>query len=414
MTSPTLSDPSMIPGFSQPAVNDILLPATENPNSAIFQQTKPSTEEVCSPQSAVINSESAYLLRTYEAGIGPWMDVFDCSLSYQQGLLTLVPSSPLLLNATCALAARQLSLISSADTWTPVAERYYGTSLGLLRSSLDDPATNPEHAMVATILLSSYELLAFPGQNYHRHFRGAKSLIEALHAHESSQRLTRASFWIYARHEVGEAMNIERSTMQDPKLWPKADLASGATGTGEDVFCNDALRLCGEVVHFLFGSRDKTAGKKWAKEWSGLYLDLNEWMDAIPSALVGREYVDNGVRRYWFSRASFAGAICFYHASQILLFRHCPKASVLAMDLSNDPEELIQHHARQLIDIALSSMPDSVLVTMVQPVFHAARSVTDPVRRREVIDLLEQIQTETGFHTQTKVQVLRSLEVSSS
>lgn len=336
------------------------------------------------------------------------MDVFDCSLSYQQGLLPLVSSSPLLLNSTCALAARQLSLISCAQTWTPVAERYYGNSLSLLRSSLNDPTMDAENAMIATILLSSYELLAFPGHNYHRHFRGAKSLVEALRAHQSSKQLIRASFWIYARHEISEALNIERSTMQDPKLWPKADF-SKATIASEDIYCNDALRLCGGVIFLIFGSQDKRQGGKWAKEWSDAYRDLDDWISASPKVLFGNEYIDNGSRRYWFSRPAFGGAMCVYHVSQILLFLHCPKAVPLTMDQIIDTEERIQYHAKQLIDIALSNVPGSVLVMMVQPLFHAARWVDDSVRREQAIVLLEHIQATTGFHTKTKVQVLQSL-----
>jgi hypothetical protein len=417
---PTISE--ITSGSSLPGLGHILLPATEKLNLAVTQQQTASSTETSKPQDVLlIDSTSAYLLRTYETGIGRWMDVFDCSLSYQEGLLNCVSSSSLLLNSTCALAARQLSLIASAPTWMPLAERYYGNSLGLLRSSLDDPGgMNSAHAMVATILLSSYELMAFPGRNYHRHFRGARCLVEALRAHESTERLTRASFWIYARHEVAEAMNLESPTMQDPKIWPKADFSDdAATGLArEDVYCNDCLRLCGEVVHFIFAPEDTTTttttttttrrGRKWAKEWSGLRRDLDEWIRALPRHLAGSEYVDHGRRRYWFPRAPIAGAMCYHHVSQIFLLLHHPKAIRSTTDRRADREEQIQRHAEELIDIALSDMPDSVLIPMVPTLFHAARWVKDSVRREEAIVLLDRIQATTGFHTQSKVQILKS------
>lgn len=251
------------------------------------------------------------------------MDVFDSSLSYQQGVLNLVSSSPLLLSSTCALAARQLDLISSARSWTAVAERFYGESLRLLRSSLDSSVLNLEHALVATILLSSYELLAFPGDDYHRHFRGAKSFVELLEAYNSLEQMTRASFWIYARHEVGEAMNLEQPTMQDPLLWPKPDVGS-TSAADVDAYCNDALRLCGKVIYLTYSTNRNRRGKKWAKQWLDLRLDWSDWLHGCPQVLFGSVYDDNGSRRFWFSRPSFAAALSFYHVCQIFLLRNCP------------------------------------------------------------------------------------------
>lgn len=68
----------------------------------------------------------------------------------------------------------------------------------------------------------------------------------------------------------------------------------------------------------------------------------------------------------------------------------------------------MQYHARELIDIALSGMPDSVLVTMVQPLSHARGYVNDAMREEEVIALLKGIQKRTGFHTETQVKRLQS------
>ncbi|KAL1855996.1 hypothetical protein Plec18170_003863 [Paecilomyces lecythidis] len=260
---------------------------------------------------ASINAETVYLLNTYQKGIGTWMDVFDSTLSYEDVLLSLVPSNPLLLNSTCALAARQLSLTSPSppsQDWTCIAERYYGESLHLLLKTLND-RSDPEvmeRAMVATILLSSYELLAFPGHDYQRHFKGAKSLVEALSAHKSSSRLTRASFWIYAHHEVGEALNLGCPTMQDPKLWPKLDMEN-LDPTHADHWCNDVLRICGETICFVFGEdKVKRNGKRRGKEWRALQTELDQWYQTCPSELKGVEYEDEkGHMRHWFPLPSF-------------------------------------------------------------------------------------------------------------
>ncbi|KIW31688.1 uncharacterized protein PV07_03293 [Cladophialophora immunda] len=395
------------------ALDEILLPADDKlkyvtPKWIEFHSL---TQGFSSPPAPSISPRTAFLLRTYETGIGPWMDVFDCSLSYQQGLLQLVPQSPLLLNSTCALAARQLSLITDPHTWTPVAEHHYGESLSMLRSTLETATMNAEHALVATILLSSYELLAFPGLNYHRHFRGAKSFVEALEAYKSPNRMTRASFWIYARHEVGQALNLERSPMQNPTRWPKQDLLQ-AENIGEDVYCNDALRLCAEVIHLIFGSEPTRRGKKWVNDWSCLHEEWDSWIRNAPKIFFGQEYIDqDSRRRYWFPRSSFASALCFYHVSQVFLLTNRPKTvqKVAEQTSGLNLEQQIEQHAQTVIDIALSDMPDGVQVVMFQPVFHAAKHVHDVTRRAEAITLLADIQRRTGFHTEVKVGILKAL-----
>ncbi|EXJ69276.1 uncharacterized protein A1O5_07312 [Cladophialophora psammophila CBS 110553] len=162
----------------------------------------------------------------------------------------------------------------------------------------------------------------------------------------------------------------------------------------------DTLRLCGEVVHFIFGATEEAPrGKKSVNQWSALHSDWNEWVHGYPNTLSGRDYEDQqSRRRYWFPRSSFAAAMCFYHVCQIFLFSHPPNKTPTAATTQTsgamDPETQIQHHAKNIIDIALSNMPDGVLVTMVQPVFHSARHVHDAVRRDEAILLLRDIQSQ--------------------
>ncbi|OAP60976.1 hypothetical protein AYL99_05980 [Fonsecaea erecta] len=398
------------------ALDEILLPASDKLKFVSAKQTELPVPSAGLPLlAASITPRTAFLLRTYETGIATWMDVFDCSLSYQQGLLQLVPQSPLLLNSTCALAARQLSLITDPQTWTPVAEQHYGESLSMLRSTLEKASMNAEHALVATILLSSYELLAFPGLNYHRHFRGAKSFVEALEAYKSPKRMTRASFWIYARHEVGQALNLERPPMLDPTRWPKQDLLH-TENVGEDVYCNDALRLCAEVIHLIFGSQPLRRGKKWVNQWSCLHEEWESWIQEAPKILLGQEYLDRASRRrYWFPRSCFASALCFYHVCQVFLLTHRPQALPTTSRQTSGVvlEQQIQQHAQTVIDVALSDMPDGVQVVMMQPVFHAAKHVQDVTRRNEAIILLTDIQRRTGFHTEFKVDILKAIPSSS-
>ena len=231
------------------------------------------------------------------------MDVFDMDLTFQREILNMVPSSPLLLNVLCALAARQLSLIESSSFWSPIAERYYSQGTGLLARLLDRCTETMELAIVSTMLLGSYELLAFPGPDYQRHVRGAKTIVDALHVSKSTNSLARSAFWIYARHEVGEAINMSSPTRHDPKLWPRLD--PSVSVSRQDSYCNDILRICGEVTCFFFGSSGSKRTKSRAKQNFALHTDLDRWFEACPSHWMGVKYKDAESFRYWFPWPNF-------------------------------------------------------------------------------------------------------------
>ncbi|KOC11233.1 hypothetical protein AFLA70_262g001441 [Aspergillus flavus AF70] len=270
-------------------------------------------EVVSPPAESVITPEIVHLLRVYEKSIATWMDVFDSELTYQRRLVCMAPSSPLILNAICALAARQLSLVGSSHTWKPVSEHYYGQAVHLMARLLDVYPSEMELAIVGTILLSSYELLAFPGLDYQRHLKGAHTIVASLHAHNSASCLTRASFWIYARHEVAEALNRNSPTLHDPGSWPKFDLSRAEPA--EDSFCNDVVRLTAETVCIVFGKTSRSRTKRRKRDLSTLQGELRNWLHICPEQWKGTEYTEDGNVRYWFPRPKF-GTVLALHISK--------------------------------------------------------------------------------------------------
>ncbi|KAL3460962.1 hypothetical protein BJX64DRAFT_261812 [Aspergillus heterothallicus] len=361
-------------------------------------------EGASSPTETKMTQETVHLLQVYEKSIATWMDVFDSQWTYQRQLLCMVPWSPLLLNAICALAARQLSLTGSALVWKAVAERYYGQAVHLLARLLNGYQSNDmELAVVASILLCSYELLAFPGIDYQRHFKGAHTLVQSLHAHKATSSLTRASFWIYARHEVAEALNRGSPTLHDPGLWPKFDLSQAEPA--EDSFCNDVLRMAAESACAVFGETQSSRrpSSRQKRRLSILQDELGTWFRLCPRKWMGSEYEENGKTRYWFPRPNFAAALVFYHLSMLLLWYELEK-------LQKEPEstkeflDKVDSHARQIILIALSCLPDSAIVVVVQPLCYAVKHVRDNVMREDAIILLDDIEARTGFHTRSKLE----------
>ncbi|KAL2836407.1 hypothetical protein BJY01DRAFT_222018, partial [Aspergillus pseudoustus] len=159
-----------------------------------------------------------------------------------------------------------------------------------------------ELAFVRTILLSSYKLLAFPGLDHQRHFKGANTIVNSFHAHKSASCLTRASFWIYVRHEVAEALNRSSPTLHDPDLWPKFDLSEPKPA--EDSFCNNILRLSAEIVCFVSGKTSGNQGKQGGRELS-LQDKLRNWLHLRPDQFKDIQYKENGTVQYWIPCPSF-------------------------------------------------------------------------------------------------------------
>lgn len=172
-----------------------------------------------------------------------------------------------------------------------------------MKEILNDLNFNPEHAFVGSILLSSYELLAFLGHDYQQHFKGAKSLAETIGAHKSSSQLSKASFWIYARHDVNAALFNEHPPLLQTTAWPRLDPSVDYDQGMEDDLCNDMLRICSETLCLVFGSPATERGKKWAKDWSALMSDLDEWYGQRTDLFKGIQYSDPPPEqfvRYWF------------------------------------------------------------------------------------------------------------------
>ncbi|KAL3493513.1 hypothetical protein BJX62DRAFT_223775 [Aspergillus germanicus] len=362
---------------------------------------------------SVMTPEIAHLLRIYETDIATWMDVFDSGLTYQRRLLCMAPSSPLLLNAICALAAQQLSLIRSASIWKPVAEHYYGLAVHLLARLLSAYPSKMELAIVGTILLSSYELLASTGVDYQRHFKGAHTIVEAIHAQNSTSPLIRASFWNYARHEVAQALNRNSPTLHDPRSWPKVVSLAEAEPTSEDTFCNDVLRLAAETVCIAFRktAAERSRTKRRKRELLALQSELDTWLRLCPKEWKGIEYEDDGNARYWFPRPNFAAALVFYHLSMLLLRLELDELSSEAQtgdenenENGRDNQAQVDAHSRQIIFIALSSLPDSAMVVVVQPLCYAVKYVSDSALRDRAILLLDDVERRTGFHTRRKLE----------
>ncbi|KAF4627188.1 hypothetical protein G7Y89_g10970 [Cudoniella acicularis] len=275
----------------------------------VFNNLIPTLSNLPSPQNAlsstdgplVIDLEMAELLQEYQRGIGPWMDLFDHDLSYQRGVMRRAHSSPLIMQALCALTAKQLSMVTRGEVWEAVAACYYGESLRLLINVLADTALCRQDALVATILLSSYELLASPGLDHRRHVSGALTLIKTHDFTARSKCLERASFWVYARLDIAMALIHECPTMLPPEEW---NVCWAKQETEEDVLANQILWILAKIIAFTFQKGETLPEANLSTSRSKLLAEITTWFDDLPSSLKGIPYGSpsrEGFVKHWFA-----------------------------------------------------------------------------------------------------------------
>ena len=251
--------------------SDVAHPYVES----ICQSTSPviantDFQQAAARHTVVLTPETVYLLKRFRHGLATWMDVFDRNCTYQREVCQRALTSDLLLRCICALTARQLCLLASGEIWTPVATKYYSQSLNLLIRQLSSPESKDE-AMSAVMLLSSYEVLAAPGQEHHKHYDGAMNLIRIRGINARSIGLDKANFWIWIRHEITVAIVNKSPLQMSPKYW---NIDWQVNEAEEDTLGNQVLWLVGRAVDWIYQHGTPEEYHHLLKDSEGWYMGL--------------------------------------------------------------------------------------------------------------------------------------------
>ncbi|KAM6530249.1 hypothetical protein FALCPG4_008373 [Fusarium falciforme] len=193
-----------------------------------------------------------------------------------------------------------MSLTKDKDLWEPISMLHYGQSLRLLSEDLWAEGTNRDIILSATILLCSHNLLAFPDADYQRLLYGGRILIEADFNAIDANDLSRASFWIYVRHDVSLALDNERPTLIPPNEWPAVP---SPQETQEDALAKRMLWLLARVIEVRFDGRSDGNSKELENRILDLTSEITGWEMSIPGHANGVEVEDDladDLKRTWF------------------------------------------------------------------------------------------------------------------
>ncbi|CAM1509755.1 Fc.00g000900.m01.CDS01 [Cosmosporella sp. VM-42] len=367
----------------------------------------------------VITEQAVDLLRIFQNGIGPWMEVFDHSFSFSWQAVRLALSSELLLNSICALAAKQMSLINERSFWEPVAARYYGESLVLLIQSLNQAETPHDVVLTATVILCSYELLANPGPDYRKHMSGATTLIQTRGILVEGTDLERANFWCYARQDVAVSVTHEFPTQIPPHQWIAA-LRNDKTK--DEVAACHILWLLARVLELRFAPMQDSLPDARIEGLRGVSAEMDQWWDGLPATSRGvttGKPSDDGLTKLWFCVPSAAAGMLYFNMAKILFLEAMIETSSgfesgagespdRPVDIEEEYEKL-RCHARSISSICFSpGLPDSVIVIAVNPLFYAARYAPSLSLKARIWAFLDDIEVRLGFYTTDRVKQLQT------
>ncbi|EXJ86548.1 hypothetical protein A1O3_03501 [Capronia epimyces CBS 606.96] len=159
--------------------------------------------------------------------------------------------------------------------------------------------------------------------------------------------------------------------------------------------------------------------------WKELRRQLDDWYDNLPFtfqpyAIMGAQNPsdqppDHPLRftRIFFSVPMCAAALQLYHFAQILLLLNQPVDESDTRNLANrirmfrKVSEESEHHSRQICGIALGKPPPAVARQMVHSLYLAGLCFEEKDDRVVVVELLKNIERETGATTAHRVRELR-------
>lgn len=269
----------------------------------------------------------------------------------------------------------------------------------------------------------------------------------------------KATFWNVARQDMLSAfINASQTRLdtEDLPMWKDAGLqidengfiqpmeltSSGYPESGdvmkEDMIANSLVWLMSKLVNFMAAGDEfpPQPSSPWATAvpqrtlldyWTYLKRQFQIWHDSlpltfkpcarisptrIPGSLV-EDDLDAVLPEVWYSLPMCGSTMQSYHMSQVQLLMNKPHETTQGRSTIyarfNSYENAVQEcqfHSREIVSIALSRPDASVRINSVQALYTAGQCLADPRERKLILKLLREIEEDTGWATDYRVNQL--------
>ncbi|KAE8375839.1 hypothetical protein BDV26DRAFT_6007 [Aspergillus bertholletiae] len=337
----------------------------------------------------------ATLLIHFRRHVGPlWFDVTDSDFSIQ--VLCLVPTCPILLFSTLALAARHLHRF--ADDGTDEAEHYHDRCIELLLPVLNDRTAISDGVILASsVLLRFYEEISAPirGRDDAWHLLGGFAFVEEVQneSRHWQEGLGRGAFWIHQRQDIINAILNQRPTKANLTL---CGLDRTSSDSNPETWAKRCTCLVADVVSFCFGPNASSI-----ERYDTLRHQLDWWdmhkppcSTAFFQSELDHQTEDPFPEIIFALDASVVG-VAYYHLSMLLMAIYNPrqpKIGPLHALGRQQIEREVQFHVRTLCGIALSNPCPPGRVVACLAISQCGAWFTNPDERLRLMNIIKVVE----------------------
>lgn len=347
--------------------------------------------------------EEKKLMKNYLYKVAPWLDMFD--LSRQIGLksVQLAKEHPCLKYAILALSSRQMERTNNLND-PSISAALYQTSLKHLIPTVKK---RPDiGAISACVTLCIFDMMSRTPEKWRYHLEGCSALFKATGITGFSKPYERALFWAFARMDVNSAVIGEQRTMIESEKWVPDGIPLRSAGDlfkGEntiDMYANYSVFLSSRVLNLI----SSTTVPNFDEEWEFLWNELNEWHHNRPDEMKPlMEFESSPFPEILYDNGPAISSNQLYHMSMILLMDNKSRVYKFQSKHTKSPT----WHAKQICAISINNDHQGCWNNSVQTLYVAGKLLTHEDEHRIILDLMDEIETTTGWAMRFKGRDLK-------
>lgn len=336
---------------------------------------------------------------------------------------------------------------------------YLLSDSGISRSSNETIPTDIDDLLAAISIFSLYEFLGNFDAEWLHHLNGLQCLLVM---EKSPQYLSgwprriiptqlpseitrgrRAAFWNFAREDYTAAYIYGTKTRldtEDFEMWRafglkitdngelylqslgRSKTVDEANDPSEDLVAHTLIWIVLRIMNFIGDNSRADTNERWMELQEQLHMWHRSLPDHFQPCVRSKHYRDGEdsatlqhepFTELFFSLSICAAALQLYHFAWILLLLHKPATlrsenGSVSDILRSYREELekIGSHCRDICGIALAHSDQAARVHMQQPLYVAGLCVDTPEDRKVILELLREIEVQTGCPTGFRMQQL--------
>jgi hypothetical protein len=329
---------------------------------------------------------------------------------------------------------------------------------GRSRSASAPIPADIDDLLAAISIFSVYEFLDNFDAEWLQHLNGLQCLLVIEERPQSSgwptrilpaqllpeiTRGRRAAFWNFAREDYTAAYihgTRTRLDTEDFAMWrafgleitdngdlhlqslERSEMVDGAKATSEDLVAHTLLWIVLSIMNYIGDERAVDKSERWIK----LREQLDMWHRFLPDhfqpCVKSKQYRDaedsatlqhEPFTELFFSLSVCAATLQLYHFAWILLLLHkpatLPSGNGSVSEILRSYREALQKvgsHCRDICGIALAHSDQATRVHMQQPLYVAGLCLDTPEDRKVILELLREIEVQTGCPTGLRMQQL--------